>query len=51
MCQCREGTPLVLTEEEKSMLRDVEEDVDAVKVEAPVGSALAKLGAMFARRD
>ncbi len=51
VCQGREGTPLVLTEEEKSMLRDVEEDVDAVKAQAPVGAALAKLGAMFARRD
>lgn len=42
---------LLSNKKEKNMSGSVEEDVDTVKYEAPVGSALAKLGAMFARRD
>ena len=46
----RDDTSLMSSKGETSMSGDVEENVDIVKAEAPVGAALAMLGAMFARK-
>ena len=51
MYQSLEVMPLLSRQEERRKSEVMEDDVDTVKDEGPVGAALARLGAMFARRD